>query len=87
MFRLTLSHVRPNKADKYVRLLKRLLIFLILCHPVVLFPNLVAGQIDSLARRSPSGILLLRNGQLLAGEYTQNGFGYEVTLQGAELSG
>ncbi len=85
MFRLAQSHVRPNKDDKYVRLLNRLLIFLILSHPVVLFPNLVAGQIDSLAPRSPSGILLLRNGQLLAGEYTQTGFGYEVTLQGGGI--
>ena len=56
---------------------------------LLLRPTITLGQQPSLTANlvaeNPSlrqGILLLRNGQLLGGQYTLTGFGYEVQLNG-----
>ena len=56
---------------------------------LLLRPPITLGQQPSLTAKlvaeNPSlrqGILLLRNGQLLGGQYTLTGFGYEVQLNG-----
>jgi len=43
------------------------------------------GQDQGLNLGKQSGILLLRNGQLIGGDYIKTGFGYEVSLKGGGI--
>ena len=43
------------------------------------------GQEQPLKLGQQSGILLLRNGQLIGGDYIKTGFGYEVILKGGGI--
>lgn len=55
------------------------------CWILLGIPISAVGQDQSLGLEKQSGILLLRNGQLLGGEYFKTGFGYEVCLKGGGI--
>ena len=85
MILLTQLHPGPFKAAKHVPLLRRLFFVLIFSQSLLLTPKFVTAQNETLARANQSGVLLLRNGQLLAGKYAPTGFGYELTLRGGGI--
>ena len=57
---------------------------ILVCIPLGLNLHLL-GQTPSSSVQAQSGILLLRNGQILGGNYLTTGFGYEVSLKGGGI--
>ena len=75
---------RSGKTGKRFPYKDRILLVLVLSQ-FLLIPGYVAAQNNPLYGEGQSGVLLLRNGQLLAGRFTSTGFGYELTLKGGGI--
>jgi len=80
MFLDTQLQPRSGRESKRVLYKDRIILALALSQ-ILLLPGYVAAQDDPLSATSKSGVLLLRNDQLLAGRYTPTGFGYELALK------
>jgi len=85
MFLTTQLHPGTLKTANHVLLVRRFFLVLIVCQSMLLTPKFVTAQDEALTRANQSGVLLLRNGQLLAGKYAPTGFGYELTLTGGGI--